>query len=320
MTIMKVKRIGFFVLSIAALAATMPAGASAAAYQMTIKSSPVIGEKCVSAAGGPFVQGMRVFIWDCGQNLTQILGYDDQTRELKFGANCVEVMGRGGAQDVIAVGKCAGSASQRWTMTAAKDNYQILNANGLCLEISDAVVANGTPLTLSKCAADKPIQVWALFQASDVPGAASLSVQSGTGQTSPAVMTIFERHGLLGTFAEDCKKDPSDTNQYIVHRTIGTGRIGRDQMKDRTVRSYAALVEDAEELSSNDVAMTIAITESVNTQMTGWKMHLIMRLDDDRMRLMQSGALTGPYAGRTNIFAGKASGGGGETRWMTKCK
>jgi hypothetical protein len=303
------------------LALAVPTIARAAAYRMSIKSVPEAGEKCVSTAGGSFVQGMRLFIWDCGQNLAQAWDYDDQSRELKVGANCVETIGRGGGQDVITVGKCGGGASQRWTMTASKDNYQIINANGLCLEISDGVIANGTPLTLSKCAAEKSIQVWALFQASNAPAGSPSTVQSSvTGQTSPAVATIFERHGLMGTFAEDCRKDPSDTNQYIVHRMIGAGLIGRDQMKDRTARSYAALVEDAEELSANEVAMTIAVTESLNAQMMGWKMHLIMRLDDNRMRLMQSGPLTGPYAGRTNIFAGKASSGGGETRWMTKCK
>jgi hypothetical protein len=315
-------RCSWFVLFVAiAFAMAVSATARATAYRMTIKSVSEAGEKCISTATGSFVQGMRIFIWDCSQNLPQILDYDDQTQALKFGANCVEVVARGGGQDIIAVGKCTNSASQHWIMATTKDNYQIVNANGLCLEISNGVVANGTPLALSKCTPEKSVQLWALFQASEAPAAQSSSNQpSSLGQASPAVAAILERHGLMGAFAEDCKKDPSDTNQYIVHRAIGSGRVGRDQMKDRTVRSYAALVEDAEELSANDIAMNIAITESVNAQMTGWKMHLIMRVDDNRIRLMQSGALTGPYAGRTNIFAGKAAGGGAETRWLTKCR
>lgn len=302
-------------------ALALPGVAQAAAYRMSVKSVPEAGAKCVSTATGPLVQGMRVFIWDCSPNLSQILDYDDQSQELKYGANCVEVIGRGGAgPDIIAVGKCTGSASQHWTMTAVKDNYQIVSANGLCLEISDGVVANGTPLTLSKCAPEKPAQVWALFQATDAPASASASASSASAQTLAAAKAIFDRHKLIGTFAEDCSKDPSDANQYIVHRLVGADRIERDQMKDRNARSYAAFVEDAEELTGNDVSMTIVIMESLNAQMKGWKMQLITRLDDDRIRLMQSGALTGPYAGRTNIFAGKASGGGGETRWLTRCK
>ena len=298
-----------------------PAMVNAAAYRMTIKSLPELGAKCVSTAGGPFVAGMRVFIWDCSAGLAQALDYDDQTQELKLGGNCLEVFGRGDTQNAIAVGKCNASAAQHWTMAASKDNYQVVSASGLCVTIANGVIANGTPLDVAKCAPDNTAQVWALFQASDSPAAqTSPSQPSGPGQASPAVAAILERHGLMGTFAEDCKKDPSDTNQYIVHRAVGGGLVGRDQMKDRTVRAYAALVENAEELSANDIAMNIAITESVNAEMMGWKMHLITRVDDNRIRLMQSGALTGPYAGRTNIFAGKASGGGAETRWLTKCK
>jgi hypothetical protein len=309
------------VLLAAASVAVGPVSAHAGAYRMTVKSVPEAGEKCISTSDGPFVQGMRVFTWDCGASLAQVMDYDDQTQELKFGTNCVEVVGRGGNQDIIAVGKCTGSASQRWTMTATKDNYQIANANGFCLEISNGVIANGTPLALSKCAPERPLQVWALFQASDAPASQSSSSQSSSsGQTSSAVIAIFERHELMGTFAEDCKSSPSDSNQYIVHRVISAGRVGRDQMKDRNVPSYASLVEDAEELSANDVAMNVAITDSLNAQMKGWKMHLITRVDGKRIRLMQSGPLTGPYAGRTNIFAGKAANGGAETRWLTKCQ
>jgi hypothetical protein len=85
--------------------ALVPASVNAAAYRMTVKSLPELGGKCVSTSNGPFVQGMRVFIWDCSANLAQTLDYDDQTQELKFGASCVEVLSRGDAQDVIAVGK-----------------------------------------------------------------------------------------------------------------------------------------------------------------------------------------------------------------------
>src|SRR3954467_10670947 len=98
--------------------ALLPATVEAAAYRMTVKSPPALGGKCVSTANGPFVQGMRVFIWDCSTAFVQNLDYDDQTQELKFGANCVEVQSQG----VIGVGKCNGSAVQHWTMAPSKDN------------------------------------------------------------------------------------------------------------------------------------------------------------------------------------------------------
>ena len=301
--------------------ALAPAVVKAAAYRMTVKSPPELGGKCVSTTGEPFVQGMRVFIWDCTAGLAQMLDYDDQTRELKFGANCVEVLSRGDAQNAIAVGKCNGSAAQHWTMAASKDNYQIVSANGLCANIANGVIANGTPLDVTICAPDNLKQVWALFQASEASAGEAPAIQTSTpAQTPAALKAILERHDLMGTFAEDCGKDPSDTNQYIVHRVADAGRVERNQMKDRNARSYAALVENAEELSANDVAMNIVIMETVSAQMKGWKMHLITRVDDNRIRLMQSGPLTGPYAGRTTIFAGKAANGGGETHWLTKCK
>src|SRR5690348_129081 len=124
------------VLSVVACAAIGATAAKAAAYRMTVKTLPEAGAKCISTGSGPLVQGMRVFIWDCSSSLSQILDYDDQKQDLKFGTNCVEVVGRGGAgPDIVAVGKCTGSASQRWTMTAMKDNYQVVSGNGLCLEI-----------------------------------------------------------------------------------------------------------------------------------------------------------------------------------------
>jgi hypothetical protein len=302
------------------VAVAVPATARAAAYRMTIKSIPEAGEKCISTSGGPFVKGMRAFVWDCTPSLAQILDYDDQTQELKFGANCVEVVGRSGGQDIIAVAKCTGSPSQRWTITAIKDNYQIVNANGLCLEIANGVIANGTPLALAKCAPDHKAGTWSLFEASTGPTGASQAESGGAVQASASVKPIFERRKLVGTFAEDCSKAPSDSNQYVVHRLTDAGVIERDQMKDRNTRTYAAFVEQAEELAENDVAMNIVIVESLNAQMKGWKMQLITRVDGNRLRLMQSAALTGPHAGRTNISAGKSTAGGGETRWLTRCK
>src|SRR3954467_15060127 len=116
---MKYQRLwGAFLLAVGFMA-LMPANVEAAAYRMTVKSLPERGDKCVSTAGGPFVPGMRVFIWDCSPAFAQILDYDDQTQELKFGVNCVEVQ----SQDVIAVGKCNGGATQHWTMVAKQDNY-----------------------------------------------------------------------------------------------------------------------------------------------------------------------------------------------------
>jgi hypothetical protein len=304
-----------------AAAVAVPVTAEAAAYRMTIKSIPEAGEKCISTAGGPFVQGMRVFIWDCTAGFAQVLDYDDQTQELKFGANCVEVVGRSGGQDIIAVGRCTGSPSQRWTMTAVRDNYQIVNANGLCLEIANGVIANGTPLSLSRCTPDNKTATWSLFEGNAGPTGGSQTQAGGAAQSSAAVRSIFERRRLIGTFAESCGKPPSDSNQHVTHRLTDGGAIEREQLRGPAMRSSLAVIEDAEELGESELATNIAVTESVNPQLTGSKMHLITRVEANRIRLMQQRALTGPFAGTTNIFAGKSTAsGGGETRWLTRCR
>jgi hypothetical protein len=299
-----------------ALCATLATrDAEAANYQMNIKSVPEAGSKCVSTPDGQFVEGMRVFIWDCNAPLAQTLSYDDQTQQLKFGVHCVEALGQGNPGDAVGVGTCNGSASQRWSMVQAKDNYQIIGPGNLCLNISNGVTANGTPLELSTCAPNNAVQLWALYQAPNTP-AASLNAVQG----SSSVQNIFERHGLVGTFAEDCSKEPSDSNQYIVHRLIDANHVERDQMKSRSVRSYAAFVDNADEVTSNDIGMNLLITESTNAQMKDWRIHLVTRIDGNRIRLMESGPLSGPYAGQKNIIAGKTANGGTETHWLKKCQ
>jgi hypothetical protein len=225
----------------------------------------------------------------------------------------VQVQGQGVAQDAISVGTCNGGSNQRWIMAANNDLYQIVGMNGLCLDISNGVAASGTPLDLAKCAPSSIAQRWVLFQAADA------AAQSTPGQPANPVRAVLERRGLIGTFGEDCAKDPSDSNQYVVHRVVDADHVERDQMKGRNVRTYAAFVTAAEELTANDVAMNITITEAANAQMKDWNMRLVTRLDGNRIRLMESTAVSGPYAGQTNIFAGKATNGGSETHWLTKC-
>jgi hypothetical protein len=161
-----------------AIAAPTPVAATN--YNMTVQSVPEAGSKCVSLPNGPSEQGMRILIWDCNGFLGQTLVYNDQTQELKFGTNCVGVIGDGNAQDAVGVGTCNGVVTQRWSMVPIKDNYQIIGVNNLCLDIADAVIANGTPLDLLPCAPDKAPELWVLYQASDP------STQTASNQTNPA--------------------------------------------------------------------------------------------------------------------------------------
>jgi hypothetical protein len=287
----------------------------AASYQMNIKSAPEAASKCVSTPDEQLVEGMRVFIWDCNAPLAQTLSYDDQTKQLKFGLHCVEVLGQGSPRDAVGVGTCNGSASQRWNMVKIRDEYQIVGAGDLCLNISNGVTANGTPLELAACVSNSAVELWELYEASNTS-----AISSSLVRTSNSVQNVFERHGLIGTFAEDCTQEPSDGNQYIVHRVIDANRVERDQMKSRSVRSYAGFVDNADEVASNEVGMDMLIAESTNAQMKDWRIRLVTQIDANRIRLMESGPLTGPYTGQKNIVAGKTPNGKAETHWLRKCQ
>jgi hypothetical protein len=139
------------------------------------------------------------------------------------------------------------------------------------------------------------------------------------GTAAPSVQNVFERHGRIGTFAENCTTDPADNNQYISHRALDAGRVQRDLMKSRTTRAYAGIVDSAGELPPSDVIMTMSIIESAIPQMKDWRMRIVTRVDGNRIRLIESGPLTGPFAGRIDIAGGRAANGGEETRWLSKC-
>ena len=175
-------------------AVVAPNIAAAATYRMNIQSVPEAGGKCISVPNGQFVEGMRVFIWDCNAALAKTLVYDDQSQQLKFGANCVEVLGQGSARDAIGVGACKGSVTQRWSMTPNKDNYQIIGVNSLCLDISNGVTADGTPLELAPCAANNVAELWLLLQAAD----------ASATQSTPAV-TIAGSYRVRGTNPDKSK-------------------------------------------------------------------------------------------------------------------
>ena len=118
---MKVRHVCSFILFAVLGAAIAPASVEAASYQMNVKSVPEAGGKCVSTPDGQFVEGMRVFIWDCNAPLAQTLSYDDQTQQLKFGVHCVEVLGQGNARAMLLESAHATAASsQRWSMVPAR--------------------------------------------------------------------------------------------------------------------------------------------------------------------------------------------------------
>jgi hypothetical protein len=209
------------VLSATLSVAIAPARGEAATYRMTVKSVPEAGDKCVSVPNEPFVEGMRVLLWDCNNMLAQTLVYDDQSQQLKFGASCIEVLGQGRAQDAIGVGTCNGAVTQRWSMVPNKDNYQIVGVNNLCLDISNGVPANGTPLDIATCALNSLAELWVLYQASDTAAIQSQPAPTSNGAgiaaatSSQAAAGSAAAQGTGPTMPDHCQQNVDQCSQKI---------------------------------------------------------------------------------------------------------
>jgi Ricin-type beta-trefoil lectin domain len=199
------------------IVAIAPARGEAATYQMNVKSAAEAGDKCVSVPNGPFVEGMRVLLWDCNNMLAQTLVYDDQTRQLKFGASCVEVLGQGRAQDAIGVGTCNGAETQRWRMIPDKDNYRVVGVNDLCLDISNGVPANGTPLDVATCTPNKVVELWRLYEASGPAAVQSQPAPTSSG-AGPAAPNSAAAQATGPTMPDNCQQNLNQCSLKIWGR------------------------------------------------------------------------------------------------------
>ena len=151
-----------------------------------------------------------------------------------------------------------------------------------------------------------------------------LARQAPTNSSPPVVLSVrdlLERNGLFGTFADDCTSDPSDDNPYITHYVIDAEHVQRDMVKGPGAPTYIGIVDQIQQLSADEVAMSVSIFESTVAAMQGQRYRLVTRVDgQERVRLMKSEPQSGPYAGRKDIIGGRERGGRAETQWLTKCR
>jgi Serpin (serine protease inhibitor) len=69
-----------------------------------------------------------------------------------------------------------------------------------------------------------------------------------------SIKDIFEKHGLLGTFAWDCSKPASaDKNWYFVNHVDDADHIQLDYMTGATTRAWYSILDKAEERSANEI-------------------------------------------------------------------
>src|SRR5689334_12768503 len=68
-----------------------------------------------------------------------------------------------------------------------------------------------------------------------------------------SIKEVFEKHGLIGTFAWDCSKQPSgDGNWYFVNRVMDADHVQRDYMTGPTQRAWYIVLDKAEEINANE--------------------------------------------------------------------
>jgi hypothetical protein len=127
-------------------------------------------------------------------------------------------------------------------------------------------------------------------------------------QTS--VQAVFEKHGLLGTFAMDCTKAASRANFYFVNRLMDADHVQRDQMSGPTTRDAVIIIDKISEVKSNEVAWSG--TRDGKPQDGVWR---IERKGDS----MRAQGIEATWDGKKQISGGKWANGGGEVPWLNKC-
>ena len=121
------------------------------------------------------------------------------------------------------------------------------------------------------------------------------------------MQAMFERYGLIGTWAFDCSQPASQQNPYIFYRVIDGDHVARDTMNSPTNRVNASIADFLIESNPNEVVIVVK-TERGSTNLT-------VRLERKRMRTFQSTRDTGEKV----IVNGRFNGRDTETLWYSKC-
>ena len=132
---------------------------------------------------------------------------------------------------------------------------------------------------------------------------------------SGSVKAVFEKHGLLGTFARDCNKPAGRDNLYYVNRLVDPDHVQRDLMEGPTTRSWFTLIDQAKETGRNQVWFSGRMTgtlggKSYDSELTEgtWRI--------EPKRLVQTEASLG---GQKLIAGGRWVATGREMLPLNKC-
>ena len=134
-----------------------------------------------------------------------------------------------------------------------------------------------------------------------------VAIVVGSPAQAASIKDVFEKHGLLGTFAWDCSKPASgDNNWYFVNRVIDADHVQRDFMTGPTTRTFYSILDKAEERSANEIY--------VGGTRDGEPTDGIWRLEQNRMLQVEA-----TQGGKKLISGGKWMATGKEMPWLNRC-
>jgi opacity protein-like surface antigen len=136
---------------------------------------------------------------------------------------------------------------------------------------------------------------------------AMLAMTAAGAAQAASVQALFERYGLIGTWAFDCAQPASEQNPYIFYRVLDPEHVARDTMSSPTNRANVSVADFLVESNPNEVVIMVK-TER-------WRTNLTVRLERKRMRTFQSTRDSGEKV----IVNGRFTERNTETLWYSKC-
>jgi len=126
-----------------------------------------------------------------------------------------------------------------------------------------------------------------------------------------SVKEIFEKYQLLGMFAVDCTKPPSDDNRYFVHRLVDPDHLQRDRVSGPGARDYAYMIDQASEVGPQEVSVSGTRVEGSRK---GEPSTEIWRIERDRLKIME-GTL-----GNVNVISSGRYNRRAIVPWINRCR
>jgi hypothetical protein len=148
---------------------------------------------------------------------------------------------------------------------------------------------------------------WTTLIATATPGIAL--AQDGS------VKAIYEKYNMLGTFAQDCSRPASPTNNYYVSRMAGANHVQRDTMDGPTARARFTMIDKVEVVAPNEVRTIGPLTGKIgNNNFDRTPTDSVWRIEPNRIRFVEV-----TIGDRKVATGGRFTGNNQETPWLIRC-